>query len=161
MKKMQHQEVEVQITPMLDMAFQLLSFFILTYHPAPIEGQFAMNLLPASPAIKMDAEAPPNKDAKNDDTPAKLRTITTQLRANPDGSLGQVTLEELEVQGMDALKAKLQEILNPANKVDFEQALIEADPNLKYEELMKVIDIYSGLKINKISFGELNARTSL
>lgn len=161
MQKMNHQEVEMQITPMLDMAFQLLSFFILTYHPAPIEGQFAMNLLPAAPAIKMEAAAPPNTDAKNDDVPAKLRTITTQLHANPDGSLGLVTLEELEVQGMDALKLKLQEILNPANKVDFEQALIEADPNLKYEELMKVIDIYSSLKINKISFGELNARTSL
>ncbi len=151
----------MQITPMLDMAFQLLSFFILTYHPAPIEGQFAMNLLPAAPAIKMDAAAPPDTNAKNDDVPAKLRTITTQLRANPDGSLGLVTLEELEVQGMVALKLKLEEILNPANKVDFEQALIEADPNLKYEELMKVIDIYSSLKINKISFGELNARTSL
>ena len=62
---------------------------------------------------------------------------------------------------MDALREKLKEILNPANKVEFEQALIQADPNLKYEELMKVIDIYSSLKINKISFGELNARTSL
>ena len=161
MEKPKHEDVEVQITPMLDMAFQLLSFFILTYHPAPIEGQFAMNLLPASPAIKMDAAAPPNESAKNDDVPAQLRTITTELRANPDGSLGLVTLEELEVQGMDALKTKLQEILNPANKVDFEQALIKADPNLKYEELMKVIDIYSSLKINKISFAELNARASL
>ena len=160
MQKMKQQEVEVQITPMLDMAFQLLSFFILTYHPAPIEGQFAMNLLPAAPAVKMDAVAPPDTNAKSD-LPPQLRTITTQLRANPDGSLGLVTLEELEVNGMDALKLKLQEILNPANKVDFEQALIQADPNLKYEELMKVIDIYSSLKINKISFGELNARTSL
>jgi biopolymer transport protein ExbD len=160
-KKLQHQEVEVQITPMLDMAFQLLSFFILTYHPAPVEGQFSMNLLPASPAIKMDAQAPPNPNAKDDPTPSPLRTITTQLRANPDGSLGLVTLEELEVTGMDALREKLKEILNPANKVDFEQALIQADPNLKYEEVMKVIDIYSGLKINKISFGELDARTAL
>jgi len=33
-------EVEVQITPMLDMAFQLLTFFILTYRPAPTEGRF-------------------------------------------------------------------------------------------------------------------------
>ena len=48
--------VEVPITPMLDMAFQLLTFFILTYHPMPVEGQFVMNLLPAQPATQMEAE---------------------------------------------------------------------------------------------------------
>src|SRR4051794_7944653 len=123
MKPMKQQEVEMQITPMLDMAFQLLTFFILTYRPAPIEGQFAMNLLPASPAIKMDAAAPPDAAAKNQDVPASLRTMTVQLRANPDGTLGKVALEELEVEGMDQLKAKLKEILDPSKEQPFEQAL--------------------------------------
>ena len=155
MKKSKHQEVEIPITPMLDMAFQLLTFFILTYRPAPQEGQFAMNLLPASPAIKMDAVAPPDVKSENKDVPASLRTITTQLHANPDGSLGRVNIEENEVVGMDQLKAKLQEFLDPSKDL-FEQALIQADQNLKYDELMKVIDIFSSLKINKISFGELD-----
>lgn len=161
MKKKSPEEVELQVTPMLDMAFQLLTFFILTYRTAPIEGQFAMNLLPAAPAIKMSADAPPDLTAKNDEVPAQLRTMTTQLRANPNGTLGQVTLEELEVEGMDQLKAKLKEILDPSKELPFEQALIQADPNLKYEELMKVVDVFSSLKITKISFGELDARTSL
>src|SRR3982751_163604 len=100
MKKMEHQEVEIQITPMLDMAFQLLTFFILTYHPAPSEGQFGMNLLPASPAIKMDAAAPPDTSKPNDSVPASLRTMTTQLFATPSGSLGKVMIEENELQGM-------------------------------------------------------------
>ena len=43
------------IAPMLDMAFQLLTFFVLTYHPAPQEGQFVMNLLPPQPATAMAA----------------------------------------------------------------------------------------------------------
>src|ERR1700712_3328931 len=154
LKKRKQDEVELQVTPMLDMAFQLLTFFILTYRSAPIEGQFAMNLLPAAPAIKMDAAAPPDATAKNDDVPAQLKTMTTQLRANPDGTLGKVTLEELEVDGMEQLKAKLKEILEPAKELPFEQALIQADPNLKYEELMKVIDVFSSLKITKISFSE-------
>ena len=160
-KKKKHDEVELQVTPMLDMAFQLLTFFILTYRAAPMEGQFSMNLLPAAPAIKMDAKEPPNSDAKNADVPQQLRTMTTQLRANPDGTLGQVNLEEIEVQGMDQLRAKLKDILDPAKELPFEQALIQADPNLKYEELMKVIDVFSSLKINKISFGELDARSAL
>ena len=37
-------EPDLPITPMLDMAFQLLSFFILTANFAPTEVQFASNL---------------------------------------------------------------------------------------------------------------------
>lgn len=162
MKKSKAAEVDIPVTPMLDMAFQLLTFFILTYRPAPTEGQFGMNLLPAAPVIKMDAAAPPDTNAEaNPDVPASLRTMTTQLRANPDGSLGRVTIEENELQGMDELRARLKEILDPSQELPFEQALIQADPKLKYEELMKVIDVFSSLKITKISFSELEPGAAL
>jgi biopolymer transport protein ExbD len=39
-------EADLPITPMLDMSFQLLAFFIMTFHPAPTEGQIAMSLPP-------------------------------------------------------------------------------------------------------------------
>ena len=34
------------ITPMLDMAFQVLAFFIMTYHPSALEGYFDIKMLP-------------------------------------------------------------------------------------------------------------------
>jgi len=34
------------ITPMLDMSFQILAFFIMTYHPSALEGHFDIKLLP-------------------------------------------------------------------------------------------------------------------
>ena len=37
-------EPDLPITPMLDMSFQLLAFFILTFKPAPTEAQIAMEL---------------------------------------------------------------------------------------------------------------------
>jgi biopolymer transport protein ExbD len=37
-------DVVLPITPMLDMAFQLLTFFIFTYHPSAVEGQMALRL---------------------------------------------------------------------------------------------------------------------
>ncbi|MFO1019164.1 MAG: biopolymer transporter ExbD [Planctomycetales bacterium] len=40
------QEVELNLAAMLDMAFQLLAFFILTFRPSPIEGQIDMQLPP-------------------------------------------------------------------------------------------------------------------
>src|SRR5438034_9301009 len=35
---------DLPITPMLDMSFQLMAFFIFTFRPAPTEGQIAMSL---------------------------------------------------------------------------------------------------------------------
>ena len=43
-------EVELNLASMLDMAFQLLAFFILTFHPSPIEGQLSLHFRPPSPS---------------------------------------------------------------------------------------------------------------
>ena len=60
-------EPDLPITPMLDMSFQLLAFFIMTFKPAPTEGQIAMTLPKeeGGPAIAM-----PNPF---DEKPAQLR----------------------------------------------------------------------------------------
>ena len=59
-KRMQDTPTEpnLPITPMLDMSFQLMAFFILTFKPGPTEGQLAM-MLPregtdATPPAKLD-----------------------------------------------------------------------------------------------------------
>src|SRR5205823_3690703 len=39
-------EVSLNLAAMLDMAFQLLAFFILTFKPNPVEGQISLNLPP-------------------------------------------------------------------------------------------------------------------
>src|SRR3954465_5993806 len=85
-KKRKEENIEIPITPMLDMAFQLLTFFILTYHPMPSEGQFVMNLMPAAPATDINAQSPETTQA-NPDVPAALRTLPTTLRAGEGGNL--------------------------------------------------------------------------
>ena len=150
------QDISVPITPMLDMAFQLLTFFILTYHPAPSENQFGMNLLPSAPATDFRAQSTAEAATPNDSIPAALRTLPTTLRAGENGNLGLVTLGEQEIRGMEALKKELKLILEDPT-LPFDQTVIKVDPNLRYEELMQVIDVFSSLKVNKISFEELGA----
>ena len=148
-------EIEIPITPMLDMAFQLLTFFILTYKPAPSEGQFSMNLLPVQPATEITKEAPKDSTPSLD---ASLRTLKTNLRANDKGLLGEVTLADKPIQGMDELKKELESFVNDPI-LAFDQAVINVDPKLRYSEVMKVIDVFSSLKpkpLTKISFSELN-----
>jgi biopolymer transport protein ExbD len=147
------ESVQVPITPMLDMAFQLLTFFILTYRPAPSEGQFSMSLLPASPATDINSSQNPPAQTK-EALPAALRTLPTVLRAGPGGELGRVTLGEQEIDGMEALERELKAILNDPN-LPFDQALLKVDPSLKYSSLIQVIDVFSALKVRKISFAEL------
>src|SRR3954466_4894581 len=92
---------------MLDMAFQLLTFFILTYHPMPTERQFVMNLLPAAPATDINAQSPETAQA-NPDVPAALKTLPTILRSGEGGELGTIILGENEIQGgLGELKKQL------------------------------------------------------
>ncbi len=157
MKRMQNQEVEIQITPMLDMAFQLLTFFILTYHPAPTEGQFSMNLLPAAPVLDMNAEAPTTEAQASADVPAALRTLSTSLYSKSDGSIARITIGELEFATVDQLRDRLKQIV--ADKtLPFDQAVIFVAPELGYSELVRVIDAFAGpgVSITKLSFAELD-----
>ncbi len=54
------------ITPMLDMAFQLMAFFIMTYHPSALEGHFDIKMLPPK---DLAVKAKDKSDPKKDDTP--------------------------------------------------------------------------------------------
>lgn len=55
----EHKEVDLSsvITPMLDLSFQILAFFVMTYHPSAEEGHIRGNLLPPeNAAIKGEAK---------------------------------------------------------------------------------------------------------
>jgi biopolymer transport protein ExbD len=150
---------DVPIAPMLDMAFQLLTFFVLTYHPMPSEGQFVMNLLPAQPATSITAEAP--SDKPSDSLPVSLRTLPTILRSGAGGSLASITVGEQTIPtDPAALERELDKFLEDPN-LPFDQTLLKVDPHLKYSELMKVINAFSNSfarakKDMKLSFEELN-----
>src|SRR5262245_4000387 len=53
----------LMITPMLDMAFQLMAFFIMTYHPSATERHLSGALLPPANVAKA-GKADPRKDDK-------------------------------------------------------------------------------------------------
>jgi biopolymer transport protein ExbD len=147
---------DVPVAPMLDMAFQLLTFFVLTYKPAPSEVQYLMNLLP-SQAATAAAEAASDKPSE---LPASLRTLPTILRAGAGGVLARITVGETEIPtDPKALERELDKLFaNP--DLPFDQTQIRVDPRLKYSELMKVINAFANAfdhakKDKKITFDEL------
>jgi biopolymer transport protein ExbD len=76
-------EPTIPVTPMLDMAFQLLAFFVMTYHPSDLEGQ--MQLALPSSEVKaahkqenVDTSAAPEKDLTKAIPPEVIVIVETQ-----------------------------------------------------------------------------------
>ena len=114
-KKRGQQEVELNMASMLDMAFQLLSFFILTFHPPPLEGQISLRL----PLAKVVSNPTGKNEAGNQDkTPVDIKgvnTLTITVSAKKDGEIdfnnNSTGVLNQPVTSLAELSAKLQGIL--------------------------------------------------
>ena len=152
-------EVTLPITPMLDMAFQLLFFFIMNFNPADLEGQLDMSLPDKTEAqarrpeeVKPDAKAgKPDLEPPSDLT-VKVRT---QLDGVHDGEISAIFVHKLEsreepVDGLDGLKAYLKKAQGTvANK---EAIKIQADGKLKLRSTLNVMDTCRHAGFKNISF---------
>ena len=153
--------VELNLAAMLDMAFQLLTFFILTFSPVSRETGFKLHMPPPMPATGVvGPSVPPGKNPALPTFPG-LDTLTISVLAAPDGHVRQIAIEKTVV-GQRDLGERLQAIF--ADRVaGFQQVLLQVDSRLAYGDLMRVIDICSHVKLptestlQKLSFVELPA----
>jgi biopolymer transport protein ExbD len=159
-KKRTQNEVELNLAAMLDMAFQLLTFFILTFKPAPVEGQVLLRMPPAQPVTNVNAGEQAGQDEKNTDPLKGLTTLVISAFANPDGSLKQMAVGDEPIGGLTALEVKLSQVLSDPGSV-FDQVVVQVDSKLQYGALMQVIDVCtrqklaSGEPLTKLSFVEM------
>jgi biopolymer transport protein ExbD len=151
--------VALNLAAMLDMAFQLLAFFIFTFKPSPVEGQISLRLPPPQ-AVKAKADPSVKAGSKDSDTPAGVETLVISVFATSGGRIQNLALGEGAVANVPQLERQLQTVLADAD-LKFEQVLIQVSPRLQYSELMTVIDactkqkLPSGQKLSKLSFVEL------
>jgi len=156
--------VELNLAAMLDMAFQLLAFFILTFRPSPIEGQLGMHLPPPVPLtdLKQNAPQPPEQETTND--LIEVEKLDLYIKSNALGDVNQVNVGlrpviegRLTEAAMAQLNQHLKEIF-AIKEIPFDRIQLVVDDDLRYEELMKVIDICTqqvlpnGEKLKRISF---------
>lgn len=156
--------VELNVTAMLDMAFQLLAFFILTFRPAPIEGHLSLNMPPPIPLTNVESQQTVGTEGGG--MPA-LHALHLFVTATESGDVEQVRLETNVIAVGRLTPATLAGIgrrLGPvfsARNVLYDRIQIEVDPKLRYEELLKLIDVCSqqkqpdGKPIGKVSFVEM------
>lgn len=143
-RKRKHAEAEVQLNmaAMLDMAFQLLAFFILTFRASPIEAQIALRL-PDSPQatkstnVQIDSSPPDIMDDLNFPLPI-------ELHSQPSGELDKIVIGSRIMKSNDpseTMQLYRQEMVSLFEKPTFDSVVIRVGKELHYEPLMQVVDL--------------------
>ena len=131
-------DVELNMAAMLDMAFQLLAFFILTYQPAKVEGCIAIRLPPPTPVTR------PNDVAGG-------VSLQISVTANKNGGIAAIRVgEHPPVTGLQDLEQKLHAIMKVSD-VPFDQVQLKVSPTLEYENVLKIIEVCAR---NKLTAGD-------
>jgi biopolymer transport protein ExbD len=159
------------ITPFLDMSFQLLAFFIMTYHPSALEGHIDGKLMPAAatgaPLALPATELPPISE------PEMAETLLVQIKSvakgqtegnRHDGEPSRILLKDPQdtvtiAQGSDGtlddglkkLENELKHRLNQPGAIQ-SNIKIEGDGNLKHMYVMRVYDVCKLSGYANISF---------
>src|SRR5688572_1991266 len=81
----------VFVTPMLDMAFQILAFFVFTYSPTAVEGQFPITLAQGEAGGEKANQKPDERVATEEVTELKP-TLFVEVRAKEKGKLGTIRI---------------------------------------------------------------------
>jgi biopolymer transport protein ExbD len=152
-------KVQVPITPMLDMTFQLLFFFLLNYHPSPLEGQMDLALPTDKPKLSDSNQSNPLEKPISDDPdkleePPEVTVIIKSVQGNDSDNTGDISAISVQLkEGTTAidtpeggtvkdLLAALQEHLmkvreTVGNKTDI---VMKGERRLKWQYIVKVRD---------------------
>ena len=142
-------EVELNLTAMLDMAFQLLAFFILTFRPSPIEGQVSLRLPPPQAVVEAKDAQKAGQESKNVNPVQGVNTLTISVFADPKtGAIASLGVGETQVTGLAALNGKLKEVFADEGN-PFDQVILQVSDDCRYDELMKVVDVCTQQEIHK------------
>lgn len=136
-RNVDEESIELQMTPMIDIVFQLLVFFIMTFKIVAQEGDFNIKMPLASP----------NTGTPDDslDVPLKLKVL-----ADADGNVASdgIQLNNLVFQDFDSLHAHLRDLLGdaagPGSVEDEMQIEIDFDYHLRYVNAIDAVTAVSG-----------------
>jgi biopolymer transport protein ExbD len=134
------EDVAFPVTPMLDMAFQLLAFFILTFRPPSAETRLDL-YLPAAPAVVSGSAEGPARPLALSKPDLDLETdLLVRAQADDLGELKALKLGEADLPNIEALGDRLrryEELL----KGQPLRVLLVADDRLRYEYAARIMGI--------------------
>ena len=128
-------KIELQMTPMIDIVFQLLIFFIMTFKIVLPEGDFNIRMPSASAAATSQ--------------PSETPTIHIRMRATPDGDLAGLSIE-----GRPCKRRRLRRTAGPDPRLvgdaagpgegSDQEVELDCDYDLKYDYVIQAVTAISG-----------------
>ncbi len=164
-------QLSLIITPFLDMSFQILAFFIMTYHPSALEGHIPGSLVPPE---KVATKGQVNKvevDLSSVTPDALLAETAEAITVNIKGSVkspgepnqflmrraadtNDQVVADTETGGLDqGIKALTQRLKETQKEVNEKSNIkLIADGEIRQEFVMKVYDACKKAGFHKIHF---------
>ena len=136
-----NEKIELQMTPMIDIVFQLLVFFIMTFNVVAQEGDFN---------IRMPAIGAPQDQLEE----IEKQTLKVKMRANDAGDLIELKLNEAVLSGdgnpftnlHNKILSKVQDAGGPDEAANLLEVEFECDYDLKYNNVIEAITAVSGTR---------------
>jgi biopolymer transport protein ExbD len=126
-------KVDMQMTPMIDIVFQLLIFFLFSFRIVAIEGDFNIRMPVAGPG----------QPSIEQQLPIKVR-----LTADAQGELAGIQMADRQLPDFKALHEQVMSIVGtdagPAAAAANTEVDLDCDYNLKYKYVINAITAISG-----------------
>jgi len=128
-------KVEIMMTPMIDIVFQLLIFFIMTFKIIAPEGDFNIKMPLAAPSegLPDDNQLPPMK---------------VRLRATDSGRLASIQLGQRTLPDFKSLQMQVRDIVGddrgPGSVAASTEVELDCDYKLRFESVIDAITAVSG-----------------
>jgi biopolymer transport protein ExbD len=144
-RKPSSDKVEQQMTPMIDIVFQLLAFFIMTFKVVSPEGDFNISMPSAAPnlAAHTDVPLPPLKIAMKADSEGVLSTIIV----NPGATEAQSFRDTRSLANF--IITKYGPDTGPNALIKDMEVELACDYKLHYEHAMAAVSAVSGFVDSK------------
>ena len=143
------EDIYFPAAPMLDMAFQLLAFFILTFNVPTSETHLDL-LLPTTPAALPTASRGLARPTSSPLVDSDLENdLIVRAEADDLGDLKSIRLGEAEVPNLDVLGARLRRYIELLGNRPLRVRLI-ADDRLLYEPAARIIAVCSAAGVATI-----------
>jgi biopolymer transport protein ExbD len=141
-------EVELNLASMLDMAFQLLAFFIMTFQVPPEEGQIRMHMPPPQAFVASKGRLPPGEVERPDEPVKEVKTLVVTVGSDNSGKRTMMAVGSPD-KSFRELGEMGRCVGEYVRKTRYEQVLVQADPRLQYGQLMEVMAECAKQKISE------------
>ena len=133
--KKSESKCEMQMTAMIDVVFQLLIFFMLSFKIVSQEGDFN---------VKMPLAAP--REGLPDEN--KIPPLKVRLKADGGGGLASLAMNDQPLGGFDDLRNKIIQTFGtnsgPGTNLAAAEVELDCDFDLKYEFVIRAVTAVSG-----------------